>query len=145
MSECKSLKENIHVSKFEGLTLSEYVRARTLVCGSSHEKAASCVCDGMLKVAKEVIIRGYIPLQRAFNIWSPNVKYSSFQAKRNLLQIPVATVGGVKKREHFVFIYLQNVNQLLALAETESERERLKYAVLKSALRYQSKEFVWLQ
>ena len=39
----------------------------------------------------------------------------------------------VKKREHFVFIYLQNVNQLLALAETESERERLKYAVVKSS------------
>ena len=106
MSECKSLKENIHVSKCEGLTLSEYVRARTLVCGSSHEKAASCVCDGMLKVAKEVIIRGYIPLQRAFNICSPNVKYSSFQAKRNLLQIPVATVGAGSQKEGTFCLYI---------------------------------------
>ena len=44
------------VSKCEGLTLSEYMRARTIVCSSSHCKA--CDCAGMLRVGKDIESKG---------------------------------------------------------------------------------------
>ena len=150
------------VSKCEGLTLSEYMRARTIVCSSSHRKA--CDCDGMLRVGKDIESKGVLKLSKAFRLCCTSVKYSSFQARRKLLQMPLAVVGAGTSKEGNCLLYLlekqelvklyltqsllaetrmqkqekpemskEELQKLLNLAESESERERLKYAVVKSS------------
>ncbi|KAL9983134.1 hypothetical protein ACROYT_G005266 [Oculina patagonica] len=118
----------------------------------------------ILKVAKEVTSKGFVKVRDAFELCSPGVKYSSFQARRMLLQMPLAVIGvGTLKEETFCLYLVEKckppnlfimqtlikeatlhksstqkmtqdeMKKLLALAESESERKRLKYAVVKSA------------
>ena len=162
LSNYDSFTRGIYVSKCEGLTLSEYMRARTIVCSSSHRKA--CDCDGMLRVGKDIESKGILKLSEAFRLCCPSVKYSSFQARRKLLQMPLAVVGAGTSKEGNCLLYLlekqelvklyltqsllaetrmrkkekpqmskEELQKLLNLAESESERERLKYAVVKSS------------
>ena len=49
--------DSVHVSLFSGLTLSEYVHARSLHCQSAHFPPCSR-CEGFLSVAKLVIEQG---------------------------------------------------------------------------------------
>lgn len=163
LSNYETLKENVYISRFEGLTLDEYVRARSHVCSSIH-KQTHCECKGALTVAKEILARRFLTLADAFKLCSPNVKYKSFHARRKLLQMPLAVVGvgsleqgtfclyllkkqqpanlyviqslmneTTKQKETQQGINKEDVKKLLNLAESESERERLKYAVVKSA------------
>ena len=162
LSNYDSFTGSIYVSSCEGLTLSEYMRARTIVCSFSHCQA--CDCDGMLRVGKDIESKGVLKLSEAFRLCSPNVKYSSFQARRKLLQMPLAVVGAGTSKEGNCLLYLLEkqelvkryqtqsllaetrvqkqekpemskgeLQKLLNLAESESERERLKYAVVKSS------------
>ena len=163
LSTHDALKNNIYISKFEGMTLAEYVHTRTLVCERCHKKPCHG-CYRILKVAKEVTSKGFVKLRDAFELCSPGVKYSSFQARRMLLQMPLAVFGvGTLKEETFCLYLVEKckppnlfimqtliteatlhksstqkmtqdeMKKLLALAESESERKRLKYAVVKSA------------
>lgn len=145
------------------MTLAEYVHTRTLVCERRHKKPCHG-CYRILKVAKEVTSKGFVKVRDAFELCSPGVKYSSFQARRMLLQMPLAVIGvGTLKEETFCLYLVEKckppnlfimqtlikeaslhksstqkmtqdeMKKLLALAESESERKRLKYAVVKSA------------
>ena len=79
------------------------------MCSSSHCKA--CDCDGMLRVGKDIESKGVLKLSEAFRLCSPNVKYSSFQARRKLLQMPLAVVGVVlPKKETVCYTCLKNRN-----------------------------------
>ena len=163
LSNHETLKENVYISRFEGLTLNEYVRALLVICDRNHKKLC-CKCKGTISVAEEIIKKGFLKLADAFKLCSPNIKYKSFHARRKLLQMPLAVVGvGTFKQETFC-LYLLNklrpanlyiiqslmaetckhkqmheemakeeVQKLLNLAESESERERLKYAIAKSS------------
>ena len=95
---------------------------------------------------------------------SPNVKYSSFQARRKLLEMLLAVAGAGTSKEGNCLLYLlekqelvklyltqslftetnmqkqpkpeiskEQLKKLLNLAESESEWERLKYAVVTSS------------
>ena len=157
------IKENIYISRFEGLTLTEYVHARSVVCSRNHKKPCK-VCEGMIRVANEIIEKGVMKLSDAFKLCSPHVKYKSVQARRKLLQMPLSVVAIGSFKEGTLCLYLlkkfkpanwsiiqaimskvntskkypielskTEVKKLLDLAESESERERLKYAVVKSS------------
>ena len=99
------LKENIYVSKFEGLTLPEYLHARSIVCAHRHKKPCT-ECEGMIKVGKEIIEKGILKLSDAFKLCSPHVKYKSFQARRKLLQMPLAVVGVGSLKEGTFRLYV---------------------------------------
>ena len=84
LSDYISLQNNIYISKFEGLTLSEYVIARTSVCENSHKhRSDKCLhnCEGLLKVANKVIEEGFVKLKHAAELCGPNVKYTSAHAR----------------------------------------------------------------
>ena len=63
------------------------------MCSSSHRKA--CDCDGMLRVGKDIESKGILKLGEAFRLCCLSGKYS-FQARRKLLQMPLAVVGAGK-------------------------------------------------
>ena len=45
LSDCSKLKNNVYVSRFEGLTLSEYVKVKSFVCKTCHKKfGKKCSC-----------------------------------------------------------------------------------------------------
>ena len=153
------------VSKFEGLSLAQYIEARTLFCKAHHARTCQECCL-QLNVAKHVKQEGYITLKRAFEMCSPGVTYTSYHAKRKLLQMPFAAVGIGSKTTGTYCIYLvekqmgtnyavfqsllneviektagsrtsfvtkEEMKNLLTLAESDAEKERTKYAVVKSA------------
>ena len=138
------------------------MRARTIVCSSSHRKA--CDCDGMSRVRKDIESKGILKLSEAFRLCCPSVKYSSFQDRRKLLQMPPAVVAAGTSKEGNCLLYLlqkqelvklyltqsllaetrmrkqekpemrkEELQKLLNLAESESERERLKCTVVKAS------------
>lgn len=161
LSDYISLEDNIYISKFEGLTLREYVNARTSICANLHKLHSNkCLhnCEGLLKVANIVIKEGFVKLKHAAELCSPNVKCTSAHARRKLLQIGIGSIPEgtfclylVEKQSSAALYVLQSLiketymkkttrkgltkeemKMLLNLTESESERNRLKYAVVKS-------------
>ena len=167
LSNYISLKDNVYVSKFEGITLHEYVKAMTLVCSNLHKRrGCKCLhnCEGLLNVANIVNEEGFIKLKDAAELCSPNVK-SPTHARRKMLRMPCAVIGTgsllegtsclylvekqspatlylwqsllkeacIKKQTNNKGLTKEDMKKLLNLAESESERKRLKYAVVKSS------------
>ena len=164
LSKYISLKDNVYVSKFEGLTLHEYVKAMTLVCSNLHKRrGCKCLhnCEGLLNVANIVNEEGFIKLKDAAELCSPNVKYTPTHARRKMLRMPCAVIGTGSLLEGTSCLYLvekqspatlylwqsllkeacikkqtnkgltkEDMKKLLNLVESESERKRLKYAVV---------------
>lgn len=117
-------------------------------------------------VAKSVLSEGYVPLDHAFSIVSPNVKYTAEKARRMLLHMPLATltVGVPTSGKSFTILLelLHSVDYskynlvvngmasslkehnpqrmekscvklLLGLAQSDRERECMKYAIVKAS------------
>lgn len=76
----------------------------------------------MLEVAKIVLEKGFVQLKAAFEIVSPQVRYRSLNAKRKLLQLPLAAiaVGTPSKGTHRVFLV--------------EKQNHVKYTILQSLL-----------
>lgn len=155
------INDSIYVSRFEGLNLVEYISTCCFVCNARHQQPCE-VCDGKVKVARHIVEHGFIKLNTAFTMSNPNVSYSAKDARRKFLQMPLAAIGVgdqkkgtyclylVEKKSHTSYTVFQSllnkaiirdskqhvtreeVTQLLYLAESESEREHLKYAIVKS-------------
>ena len=99
-------------------------------------------------------------LNEAFSISSPGVKYKSTDAKRKVLQLPIAAIRVKEKKTHAVFLVpkgtnlelarsllsrldselnsfckeqaakaVSSIKEVLSSAESDSERERITYAV----------------
>lgn len=165
LSKYDQIKDDVYVSRFEGLSFEEYIETRSLFCKAQHAKTCQDCCL-QIKVAKHVKQEGYITLKSAFEMCSPGVSYTSSHAKRKLLQMPFAAVGIGSKNAGSYRIYLvekqmctnyavfqallnevvgktvgsrvsfvtkEEMKSLLTLAESEAEKEHLKYAVVKSA------------
>lgn len=164
-SECIKHENNIYISRFEGMTLSEFVKVKSFVCNISHNTFnKKCSCDGLIKVAKFSDSNGYIKLKEAFELSSPGKSYTSSHARQKLLQMPLAVIGiGSPPKGTFCFLVVEKqptvnyhllqtllektseshqverlskneVSKLLFLAESESEKERLRYAITKASL-----------
>ena len=87
------------------LTLEEYIRARSLVCIRNHKKPCN-ECDGLIRVASEIREKGFLKLSEVFKLCSPQVKYKPVEARRKLLQIPLAVVGMGTLKEQYFFVYI---------------------------------------
>ena len=165
LAVCEKVKDDVYVSRFEGLNLQQYIDARSLFCKKKH--AQTCIeCNLLISVAQRILESGFILLKQVFEMCSPGVTYTSSHARRKLLQMPLAAIGvGVKSAgtyclylverqssvNHAMLQTLLNkvvqsnrnntetvvsrdeMKSLLHLAESESEKERLKYLVVRSS------------
>lgn len=165
LSVCEKVKDDVYVSRFEGLNLQQYIEACSLFCKRKHVQTCT-ECSLLIRVAQHIKEKGFILLKQAFEMCSPGVSYTSSHARRKLLHIPLAAIGlGCKSAgtyclylvekqasvNHAVLQTLLNkvmqsnrkkkgtvvsrdeMRSLLNLAESESEKERLKYMVVRSA------------
>ena len=157
-------QEDIYVSSFEGLSLSQYKNVRSFVCKKEHTQPCSR-CEGMIKVADEVITHGFMRLKSAFILSSPSVThYKASEARRKLLRMPLACLGVGDPKKGLYSLYLvekqssvnyqifqtllskavdnpgargtnlskQELKGLVYLAESETEKEMLKYVAVKA-------------
>ncbi len=164
-SKLQKVSDSVHVSLVEGLSLSEYVRAREAHCAQFH-KSPCAKCGSVIRVAQLVLTEGYCSLPLAFSIVSPGVKYSAETARRKLLQMPLVAVHvGNPSKGNLFTILLEHchgvdnsrmslvvdgmvsslttrspqgmdkncVKMLLSLAQSDRERECLKYAIFKAS------------
>ena len=117
------------------------------------------VCSGMINVAQTVLDKGFLKLQNAFKMVSPDVTYTaqiplvSFgigdQSKGNYSIYLVEKQGSVQykvfksllsnwingqeKKSPEVNLKKGTAKELLKLAESSGERQHLKYAIVKAA------------
>ena len=160
----KKLMDGVYLSCSQ-LSLHEYIRACRTYCSARHQSHC-IVCPRMLTVAELVKTEGYIQLSRAFNIVSPNIKYTAEKARRRLLKIPLASlcIGDPTKgmsstivmEQHYGVDYSmmssvingiaakapsqnqnvlerESVKRILALAQSDRERECIKYTIFKAS------------
>ena len=160
----QNICETVHISLFSGLSLSEYLEARSLHCQNSH--TYQCFkCERFIKVAEKILEDGYCSLSDAFRMVAPDVTYTAEHARRLLLQMPLVAIriGDPKKGCSFIILMekfpgtdyskmanilagLANssmphtfslekpvVKMLLSIAESDRERECLRYAIYKAS------------
>ena len=102
--QLQKVSDSVCVSLVE-LSLSDYIKARRAHC--SHHHRSPCIkCERMLQVAQLVLSEGYCSLPHAFNIVSPEVKYTAERARRKLLQMPLVSicVGDLSKGKAFTIL-----------------------------------------
>lgn len=85
------IDDSICVSKMNQLNLQEYVNVRKYVCLQNHD--SDCIkCSPMLAAAEMILKESIYSLPVLFKTFFPSVSYNSHQAKRRLLQMPLATI-----------------------------------------------------
>lgn len=160
----QTVRDDIYVSSFEGLSLKQYKDVLAFVCNKEHIQPCTN-CEGMLKVVDKVLTCGFITLKSAFMLSSPGVSYKASTARRKLLCMPLACLGVGEVKEGSYCFYLvekqdtvdyqifqtllgksldtsgsqelklskEELKGLLYLAESESEKEMLKYIAVKAS------------
>ena len=163
LAQHTKLTDSIYITSFEGLNLSEYVKARSEYCKCTHSNCKEC--PAMLHVANVVLHDGYVTLKSAFTESFPSVEYNVTYARRRLLQMPLTCIrieyhAGVT--ECFLIEYYPNANyssiqaliksvmqknsssnsdpiskdvvkSLLSLCQSDRERECLRFTVFKAS------------
>ncbi len=106
---CLKHENNIYISSFEGITLSEFVKIKSFVCMTSHNKFnQKFSCDGLIRVTKLIECNGFMKLKEAFEFSSPERSYTSSHAHQKLLQMPVAAIGiGNQAKGTFCFVVVK--------------------------------------
>ncbi len=158
--------DNVYVSLISGLSLAEYVEARSAYCSSDHADPCS-KCERLLLVAMIILEQSYCTLAQAFRVASPDGRYTSEVARRLLLQMPLVSVriGNASQGNSFsilmekfagtdyrklgaiinslainnthlpkgVSLEKSVVKMLLSIAQSDQERECLRYAIYKAS------------
>lgn len=91
LSDYTQLSDEVSVSKFKELSLQEYSYICELYCSQYHRKSCS-KCPLMIKAANLVLESGICSLQSVFKEVFPGVTYHTGNAKRRLLQMPIAAI-----------------------------------------------------
>lgn len=85
------INENTSVSKLDDLSLKEYTDVKKYICEQEHGQPCPD-CPPFLHAA-EMILQGHIcSLSHVFKSSFPGVTYTAENAKRRLLQMPLATL-----------------------------------------------------
>lgn len=91
LSNYTVIDENISISKLHDLSLKEYMDIKTYICEQEH--CQPCPDCPPLLCAAKLILQGHIcSLPDIFRSSFPGVTYTAENAKRRLLQMPLATV-----------------------------------------------------
>ena len=160
----QKVNDCIYVTLFRGLTLREYIAARTLYC-EMHHKQPCTSCNAMLHVAQAVSSNGFQKLSEAFRAAFLNLTYKQDTARLRLLQMPLVCIclGDSRKQTQFWYLvefiegvdYMKfvhfaaalqsakpvanpaisssEVKSILSLAQSDRERELIRYSVFKAS------------
>ena len=148
------------VSRLDSFTLDMYILTKEKICHGEHKQPCKA-CIGLLSVAKSILHKGFIQLNEAFAMSSPGIKYKAKDAKRKLLQMPLAALRINESKHDVIYLVSKETNleltrsllkrkdsgsqytgvqmsaslvkQLLSASESEAERERLTYGIAKSS------------
>lgn len=148
------------VSRLEGFTLDKYILTKENICYEEHKQPCTA-CIGLLSVAKQILDEGFIKLNEAFAMSTPGVKYKAKDAKRKLLQMPLAALKIKESKTYTTYLVSKDTNlqltrsllkrkdwgsqntgmqmsaslvkELLSATESDAERERLTYGIVKSS------------
>lgn len=148
------------VSRLEGFTLDKYILTKENICYEEHKQPCTA-CIGLLSVAKQILDEGFIKLNEAFAMSTPGVKYKAKDAKRKLLQTPLAALKIKESKTHTIYLVSKDTNlqltrsllkrkdwgsqntgmqmsaslvkELLSATDSDAERERLTYGIVKSS------------
>ena len=148
------------VSRLEGFTLDKYILTKENICYEEHKQPCTA-CIGLLSVAKQILDEGFIKLNEAFTMSTPGVKYKAKDAKRKLLQMPLAALKIKESKTYTIYLVSKDTNlqltrsllkrkdwgsqntgmqmsaslvkELLSATESDAERERLTYGIVKSS------------
>ena len=83
--------DNVYITLFRGLSLSEYVTSHRFHCHTTH--AHPCTkCSGLSSVASHVLEHGFYSLSEAYKTAFPHLHYRAQDALQLLLQMPLAGV-----------------------------------------------------
>ena len=148
------------VSRLEGFTLDKYILTKEDIYYEEHKQPCTA-CIGLLSVAKQILDEGFIKLNEAFAMSTPGVKYKAKDAKRKLLQMPLAALKIKESKTYTIYLVSKETNleltrsllkrkdwgfqntgmqmsaslvkELLSATESDAERERLTYGIVKSS------------
>ena len=148
------------VSRLDGFTLDMYILTKEKICYQEHKQPCSG-CIGLLSVAKRILDDGFINLNEAFRMSNPGIKYKAKDAKRKLLQMPLAALRITESKSDAIYLVSKETNleltrsplkrkdcssqyadvqmsaslvkELLSASESEAERKRLTYGIAKSS------------
>ena len=142
------------------MPLADYCKAREIVCLARHKEKCSSKCRCIVVAARMILSSGVIPLSTVFKTAFPSVVYHSPIAKKRLLQMPIVVfhiqsetnrlyvmekVEGLNYSQLTDFINKiiqlpaketitkDQLNGLLTLAQSDREKECIRYAVFKSS------------
>ena len=89
--EEQMVSSNVYVTLFRGLSLNEYIQARTLNC--QRVDSQPCLkCNKMLYVASNVLRDGFVVLSTSFKEVFPTHMYKCDVAILRFLQMPLAAI-----------------------------------------------------
>ena len=155
----QKVSDNVYISLFSGLSLCNYVTARTLFCELNH-KTPCTQCIPMLNVAKLVIANGHVKLSTAFQQAYPTQKYKTDIALSRLLSIPLICIKPREQNIWFLFEQVEGldplkffnltdalfsakkatpsldkseIHSIMSLAQSDHERELVRYSVFRAS------------
>ena len=157
LSDYDTIDSKVYVSKFQGLSLEEYVSVKKYLCDSNHPKL-TCDCNAFINLSQAILSNGICCLSNLFKVCFPNVTYKSFSARRKVLHIPCVVFPVcnqlyiMEKVDGLNYVHLSefltskltaaqakqgmtkdDLQNLLLIASSDKERECIKYAVYKSS------------
>ena len=150
------------MSLFSGMSLCEYVTARTVFCEDNH-KSPCTICTPLLNVARIVISNGQVQLSTAFKLAYPTQKYKTDIALLLLLQMPLLAIKLHEQKIWLLFAYMEDldpmkflslttalfsasqttpslpsiskseIKSIMTLAQCDHERELIRYSVFRAS------------
>ena len=97
------------VSRLDGFTLDMYILTKEKICYEEHKQPCSG-CIGLLSVTKRILDDGFINLNEAFRMSNPGIKYKAKDAKRKLLQMPLAALRITESKSDAIYLVSKETN-----------------------------------
>lgn len=172
LSHYIKLDDFTDVSKLDGFSLDMYIVTKEKICYQEHKQPCTA-CVSLICVAKQILHKGFIKLNETNTMSSPGVKYKVKNAKRKLLQMPLATLRIKEADIDAIYLVAKESNpklvrtllerkncgskntgtqmsaslvrELLSASESEAEWERLTYGIVKASdLSHKIEATIWL-
>ena len=90
LSDYETLSDYVCISKIKDLNFKDYCLARNQYCKNYHKNCIQCA--KMINAAQAIINNGICSLKSLFESSFPGVTYNAGNAKRRLLQMPLAAL-----------------------------------------------------
>ena len=160
LSHYIKLDDFTDVSRLDGFSLDMYIVTKENICYEEHKQPCKAWV-GLIGVAKQILQKGFLKLNEAFTMSSPGIKYKAKDAKRKLLQMPLAALRIKEANSDAIYLVAKGSNlklaksllekkdcgskntgnqmsaslvrELLSASESEAERERLTYGIVKAS------------